>query len=92
MLAANARVSKDVPPYLMCGPDGRPHGLNVVGLSRNGFDEHAIAVLKKAYRILYRDHLSLQAALQQLAAEAKTAHCVQRLVEFIPTSSRGIIR
>ena len=92
MLAANARVSKDVPPYLMCGPDGRPHGLNVIGLSRNGFDDNAIAALKKAYRILYREHLPLQDALKKLEEESKTAPILQRLLDFIPKSSRGIIR
>lgn len=92
MLAANARVSKDVPPYLMCGPDGRPHGLNVIGLSRNGFDDTAIAALKKAYRILYREHLPLQDALKKLEEENKTAPILQRLLDFISKSSRGIIR
>jgi UDP-N-acetylglucosamine acyltransferase len=92
MLAANARVSKDVLPYLMCGPDGRPHGLNVVGLSRNGFDDETIAALKRSYRVIYRDHLPLHEAIKKLEEEAKTVPSVRRLLEFIPKSTRGIIR
>ena len=63
----------DVPPYTMVsGNPSAPHGLNTEGLRRRGFEPDTIALLKRAYRTLYRSELSLQQArdalLEQIAA------------------------
>ena len=46
---------QDVPPYtLIDGASGCVVGLNLVGLRRNGFTTEQVAVLKCAYRAIYR--------------------------------------
>ena len=60
-------VPKDVPPFVMAaGNRATLYGLNVVGLERRGFSKDDIATLKKAYRLLFRSSLSLQAALETI--------------------------
>lgn len=92
MIGGNTRVNRDVPPYfLYSGFDVEPKGLNLVGLKRAGFKASDLATLKKAYQILYRSGMKLEAALARIESEipsTETAH----LVRFIRSSERGICR
>jgi UDP-N-acetylglucosamine acyltransferase len=64
----------DVPPFVMVsGNPSSPHGLNAEGLRRRGFDADTIALLRRAYRTLYRSELTLQQARERLAAELQAA-------------------
>lgn len=92
MVGGNTRVNSDVPPYfLYSGFNVTAMGLNVVGLKRAGFRHSDIAVLKKAYALLYRSGLKLDEALQHIEAEIPNEHTLH-LVEFIRSSKRGICR
>jgi UDP-N-acetylglucosamine acyltransferase len=84
---------QDLPPYVMAaGNAARPFGLNSEGLKRRGFSAEKIAVLKKAYKTLYRSGLALKDARKKLVAQAKSCPELQVLVEFIDSSRRGLIR
>jgi len=94
-------VLQDIPPYLMCAGDGaKPHGLNVEGLRRRGFAPEQIVALKQVYRILYRRGLGLDEARSQLDArlraiseqDSATALDLQRMVDFLSSVTRGIVR
>ncbi|WP_016955865.1 acyl-ACP--UDP-N-acetylglucosamine O-acyltransferase [Catenovulum agarivorans] len=86
-------VVKDVIPYLMAaGQNAVPHGMNTEGLRRKGYSAEAISALKKAYKIIYRQGLTLAAAQQELTELAKDEPSVQLIVDFLQDSSRGIIR
>ena len=85
-------INKDLPPFMMAaGGRAALYGLNVVGLERRGFSKEEIATLKKAYRILFRSSLSLQASLEQIEEQLEGEH-VRELVAFIRSSERGICR
>ena len=91
--AASSLVLQDVPPYLMvAGNTAQPYGIHVEGLKRRGFTSEAITELKRAYRTLYKSGLLLEEAKAQLADQARKAPDVQRMVDFLSTSKRGIIR
>jgi UDP-N-acetylglucosamine acyltransferase len=91
--AASSLVLQDVPPYLMvAGNTAQPYGIHVEGLKRRGFTSEAISELKRAYRTLYKSGLLLEEAKSQLADQARTAPDVQRMVDFLASSKRGIIR
>ncbi|MEW6132361.1 MAG: acyl-ACP--UDP-N-acetylglucosamine O-acyltransferase [Pseudomonadota bacterium] len=84
-------VYKDIPPYVTAaGQPAKPHGINSEGLKRRGFTPEQIATLKRAYKTLYRDGLTLQEALEQLDAMGKTE--VDLLTNFLRRAERGIIR
>ncbi|WP_456415346.1 acyl-ACP--UDP-N-acetylglucosamine O-acyltransferase [Thiolapillus sp.] len=90
--AMGSAIGKDVPPFVMVGGNPAvPRGINAEGLKRRGFDADAIAVLKKAYRILYRSGLRLEEARRQITPLcSQPALCV--LPEFLQNPSRSIIR
>lgn len=92
MIAGMTRVNMDAPPFFTyAGYDMHPNGLNLVGLRRAGFDASRLAVLKRAYRILYRSKLRLQEALARIETEMANPDTLH-LVEFIRRSGRGICR
>ena len=92
MIAGNVRVNSDVPPYFMYSDfNVAAKGLNLLGLRRAGFSAEDIAGLKRAYRLLYRLDLKLEAALAQILAEVPSEH-TRHLVDFIRRSERGICR
>lgn len=84
-------VYKDIPPYVTAaGQPAKPHGVNSEGLKRRGFTPEQLATLKRAYKTLYRDGLTLQEALEKL--DAMAAPEVGLLTAFLRRAARGIIR
>ena len=53
MVAGNASITADIPPYIMVSERNHAHGLNLVGLRRGGFERAEIADLKQSYRAVY---------------------------------------
>jgi UDP-N-acetylglucosamine acyltransferase len=93
MTAVGTVILQDVPPYIMAaGNTASPYGLNAEGLKRRGFSPEALQALKRAYRILYKSGLMLEEARTKLEEEARMHPEVQRLVDFLAVSKRGIIR
>jgi UDP-N-acetylglucosamine acyltransferase len=86
-----SRVASDVPPYVVvAGVPATARGINVVGLRRAGIGAEDRRVLRQAFRILYRDGLAPQTALDRLRTELPSTEHVSRLAEFIEASRRGI--
>ncbi len=84
-------ILQDVPPFVMVsGNSAKPYGLNSEGLRRRGFSPEALSGLKKAYKTVYRQGLSLENAIQTL--EAQDLLEVKQLAEFLRASNRGIVR
>ena len=93
MTGINTVTFKDIPPYLLvAGNTAAPHGLNVRGLKRRNFSEHAVDSLRKAYRLVYKSGLSLSEASEQIGQLAKTSPEAGRFLDFIKQSKRGIVR
>lgn len=72
MVGGMARVDRDIPPFMLAeGNPCRVRGLNQVGLRRAGLTQHnhgrAFKTLKQAFRLLYREGLSLEAALESIS-------------------------
>ena len=93
LTAFGSGISKDVPPFVTVGgTPARAHGLNMEGLRRRGFPEESRKALRRAYRTLYRESLSLQDALAALREQAASSAEVGKLVKFLEQQSRGIVR
>lgn len=92
-IGGKSAVVKDIPPYMIAAGDrAKLHGLNVVGLKRQGFSSNTLAMLKKAYRLVFRIGLTLNEAIERVAAEVEQVPEVVHLIEFIKSSERGITR
>lgn len=91
--AVGSVVFKDIPPYVTAaGYDAQPHGINSEGLKRRGFSADSIMQIKRAYKTLYRNGLTLEEAKQQLAEQKKAVPELNILVDFLNHSTRGIVR
>jgi UDP-N-acetylglucosamine acyltransferase len=82
-----------VPPYtIVQGYPAQPRGTNSVGLKRRGFSDDDVLAIRRAYKTLYREGLSLESAKQALASAAESTPVVRPLVDFLDGSRRGILR
>ncbi len=88
-----AAVVKDVPPYVIAAGDrAKLHGLNSVGLKRQGFSQKTLSSLKKTYRIIFRIGLTLNEAMERVRAEVEQIPEVINLINFLKSSQRGLTR
>src|SRR5690349_12380411 len=86
-----SKVVQDVPPFMLA--DGNPaetRTVNKIGLERHGVSEEAQAALKQAYRLLFREGLTISNALARIESELKPLPEIQHLVAFTRASERGI--
>jgi UDP-N-acetylglucosamine acyltransferase len=86
-----SKVVQDVPPYMLAdGNPARARTINKVGLERNGVSEEAQAALKHAYKILFREGLTIPNALAKIESTLSLLPELRRLVDFTRASERGI--
>lgn len=86
-----SKVVQDVVPFMIA--DGNPaetRTINKVGLERNGVSEPAQSALRQAFKILFREGLTIPNALVRIEAELPKHPELTHLVEFVRKSERGI--
>ncbi|MDT8407493.1 MAG: acyl-ACP--UDP-N-acetylglucosamine O-acyltransferase [Methylococcales bacterium] len=91
--AMGSAITQDIPPFVMVG--GRPtqpHGINSVGMERNGIPPEAIRLIRKAYKILYKMNLRLEDAIEQIEELAGDSDELSIMVSFLRNVTRGILR
>jgi len=93
MIGGCSKVVQDVPPFMMA--DGNPaetRTVNKVGLERNGVAEESQTALRQAYKILFRDGLTVSNALVRIEGESRWRQLaeVRHLIDFVKSSERGI--
>ena len=89
----NTVITMDIPAFVKVAANpARPIGLNTVGMQRNGFSDDEIAILKKAYRIVYRKGYSLEDAILSLNELDKNQKGLKEFIESVEQSSRGLLR
>jgi len=89
MLGGQARIVKDVPPYVTVdGGSSLIVGLNLVGLRRAGYSAEQIVELKAAYRLIYRQELTWTEVVERLGKNFTTGPAA-RFHEFFQGGKRG---
>ena len=86
-----SKVVQDVPPFMLA--DGNPaetRTVNKVGMERNGVSEEAQSVLRQAFKILFREGLTIPNALQRIEEDLPKLPEVRHLLNFVRTSERVI--
>lgn len=91
MIGGCSKVVQDVPPYMMA--DGNPaqtRTINKVGLERRGVSDEAQTALKQAFKILFREGLTISNALTKIEAVLPKSPELNHLLNFARTSQRGL--
>jgi len=88
-----ARITQDIPPFVMAAERDEVAGLNIVGLRRRAVPREAIMELKEAFRAVYFQTGNIrEVAAKTLAAGTFKSAEVRRFLEFVMAGTRGIAR
>jgi UDP-N-acetylglucosamine acyltransferase len=86
-------IGKDVPAFVtVAGSPAVAKTINTEGLRRRGFDASEIAALRRAFKIVYRQGLTLEVALDRLQVMVEDTPSIQMLIDSLRQSQRGIVR
>jgi UDP-N-acetylglucosamine acyltransferase len=67
--------------------------MNVEGMRRKGWSKDVIHALRQAFKLIYKEGLTTEQAIQQIRAEIlPEVPEVQLLVDSLEQSKRGIVR
>ena len=92
MIGGCSKVVQDVPPFMMA--DGNPaetRTVNKTGMERNDVSEKAQSALRKAYKILFREGLTVSNGIAKVEKQLPAALPeVAHLIQFVRASERGI--
>ena len=91
MIGGCSKVVQDVPPFMMA--DGNPaetRTVNKTGMERNGVSEEAQGALRQAYKILFREGLTVSNAIARVEQQMPALAEVRHLIQFVRASERGI--
>jgi len=91
MIGGCSKVVQDVPPFMMA--DGNPaetRTVNKTGMERNGVSEEAQSALRQAYKILFREGLTVSNAIVKVEKKLPSTPEIRHLIQFVRASERGI--
>jgi len=92
-VGSKSGIDRDVPPFMITAePRARLFGINRKGLARAGFSKEKIDILKKAYRIIWRENKSFSKGIEQVKRELPPSIELDMLLNFFKNSKRGILR
>ena len=93
MIQGGSKVNKDVPPYAVVAREPIAFcGINSVGLNRRGYTPEQIHTVQEVYRLIYNAGLNTTQALQRILETLPPSPERDCIVDFIKTSTRGIVR
>ena len=86
------RVVQDIPPYIIA--NGEPlkfSGINILGLRRRKFSNDERDNIKKAYRLIYNSNYNISQAVEKIKNTFNMNDSIQDILDFINSSTRGLI-
>lgn len=92
-VGGGCRVPADIPPYMLAAGSDDPAitTINLVGMQRRGIAPETIAVIRRAHRMIYRQHQKLAEVRQAFQAELGECLPIElaRLLEFLERQQAG---
>ena len=86
-------IGKDVPAYVMVsGNPAAAKGINTEGLRRRGYSKTSLALITKAFKLIYRRGLTVDEVLLLLQDMAENEPALNALIDSLKASERGIVR
>jgi len=90
-LSGNTASSRDLLPFMTMVERDQVVGVNKVGMQRAGLSVDDIMVVRRAYKLLFRERLLQKRAIEKLDQELGDHSLVQEILTFINTSKRGFV-
>jgi UDP-N-acetylglucosamine acyltransferase len=91
MIGGCSKVVQDVPPFMMAnGNPAETRTVNKTGMERNGVSEEAQSALRQAYKILFREGLTVSNAIVKVEKKLPPTPEIRHLIQFVRASERGI--
>jgi UDP-N-acetylglucosamine acyltransferase len=92
-VGGGSTLRKDLPPFLVGkGNEFEVQGINVVGMTRQGFSAEIVGKLKTLYKIFYMQKLTVNQALEKITIELPDCEEARSFCQFVKSSKAGIIR
>lgn len=92
-ISGGCRCTVDVPPYMMAaGSDSfEVKTINVVGLKRAGLSESATAIIRQAYKLLFREHKNVSEVREFFSQQQDGIHPIElhTLLNFMDMTNAG---
>jgi UDP-N-acetylglucosamine acyltransferase len=86
-----SKIVQDVPPFMLVdGNPGQTRTVNKVGMERHGVSQEAQGALRQAFKILFREGLTMANAVTRIEAELPASEEIAHLIHFVRSSERGI--
>ena len=86
-------IGKDVPAFVtVSGAPAQAKTVNLEGLRRRGFSASAIGQLRRAFKVVYREGLTLDLAVKRLESMAEKSPEMMAFIDSIKASERGLVR
>jgi UDP-N-acetylglucosamine acyltransferase len=92
MVGGLARISLDIPPYVMAAERDEVVGLNLVGLKRRDFSREVVAELKDCFREVFLDGGNIRHRAQEVLGRGVRSPEAKGFLEFFAGGRRGIAR
>ena len=93
-IGGGTTITRDVLPFskTAAARDTHAYGINAIGLERRGFSRERIRKIHHAYKLLLASKLNTSQALEKLKSEPDRGEDIDRLIQFIEASERGVIK
>ena len=91
-VSGGCRVPRDIPPYMMAAGSDNPElkTINLIGLQRAGMSTATISVIKEAFKVLIREHRSLEETRNHFLEKLETIpRELAVLLDFVERTNRG---
>lgn len=92
-VGGGCRVPTDIPPYMLSSGSDNPSiaTVNIVGMQRRGISAESIAVIRRAHKMIYRQHLKLAEVRESFQKELGGCLPIElmRLLDFLERQQGG---
>jgi UDP-N-acetylglucosamine acyltransferase len=92
MVGGLARITLDIPPFLMAAERDEVVGLNLVGLKRRNFSREVVVELKNCFREVYFDGGNVRLRAQEMLGRGVRSPEAKIFLEFFAGGRRGVAR
>lgn len=93
MISGGTMIRKDIPPFVKVAKDPASFvGINSIGLQRRGFEKDKIFQIQNIYRHLFQSNKNISQALKSIDIEFNTSEEKEKILSFIESSERGIMK